>query len=93
MQLQHGGKIPHIDFELMRLQLRLTPGQRILAMLERHELIVAAMRARLRQERPELSDREIGLLIIEEFERDKGHEFQIGSLFLGEEAEQHRETE
>ncbi len=83
MQLPAGGKITHIDFELMRLQLKLTPGQRILAMLETHEFIISVTRARLRRQWPDLSDYEIGLLIIEEFERAKRHEFRLHSLLPG----------
>ena len=80
MQLPAGGKITHIDFELMRLQMKLTPGQRVLAMLETHEFIISVTRTRLRRQRPELSDYEIGLLVIEEFERAKRHEFRLLSI-------------
>ena len=81
MQLPAGGKITHIDFELMRLQMKLTPGQRVLAMLDARELTVGIMRGRLMREHPELSHREISLLIIEEIERAKRYEFRPLPLF------------
>lgn len=81
MQLEPGGQITHIDLDLMRLRLALSPGQRLLAMMDTHRWVVAVIRARLRQQRPELSDYEIGLLIIEEIERAKRHEFRPLPLF------------
>lgn len=56
MLLPPGGQITHIDIELMRLRLNLTPGQRLLAMVDGHELTVAMIRGRLMQQRPELTD-------------------------------------
>lgn len=81
MLLPPGGQITHIDMELMRLKLNLTPGQRLLAMLDAHELTVAMIRGRLIPERPELTDLEIGLLVIDEIERAKQHEFRPLPLF------------
>lgn len=81
MLLPPGGKITHIDMDLMRLKLNLTPGQRILAMLDAHELTVAIIRGRLMRERPELTDLELGLLVLDEIERAKQHEFRPLPLF------------
>ncbi len=81
MQLPPGGQITHIDIDLMRLRLNLSPGQRILAMLNARELVIAMKRGRLKQQQPELSDHEIGLLIIEEIEFAKRHEFRPFPLF------------
>lgn len=80
MQLPPGGQITHIDIDLMRLKMKQTPGQRLLAMLETHEFILAVIRSRLKRQHPELSDHEIGLLIIEEFERAKRYEFRLLSV-------------
>lgn len=60
-----------IDYELLRLRASLTPGQRIQAMLDARELIVGLMRGRLQKEHPELSERELNLLVLEEIERGK----------------------
>jgi hypothetical protein len=76
MQLPPGGQITHVDIDLMRLRLNLSPGQRILAMLDAQELVIAMKRGRLKEKQPELTDHEIGLLIIEEIEFAKRHEFK-----------------
>ncbi len=76
MQLQPGGQVTHIDIEQMRLKLNLSYGQRIVAMLAAHEMIVGMIRGRLKQERPDLTDFEVGLLVIEEIEHSKRHEFR-----------------
>lgn len=81
MQLEPGGQITHIDLDLMHLKLALSPGQRLSAMLDTHRFVVAVIRGRLRHQRPELSDLEIGMLIIEEIERAKRHEFRPLPLF------------
>jgi len=59
----------HTDMELMRLRLKLSPGQRLQAMLDARELVVGIMRGRLRSRYPDLSDREINLKLPEEIER------------------------
>ena len=79
--LDPGGQIVHIDLDMMRLKLRLTPGQRILAMLDSHELVVGVIRGRLMRQRPELSHYEIGLLVVEEIEHAKEYEFRPLPLF------------
>jgi len=63
--------LPHTDIELMRLKLKLTPGQRLHAMLDARELVIGAIRARLRAEHPDLSVPELNLKVFEEIERVK----------------------
>ena len=58
-----------VDLELMRLRGRLSPGQRIQAMLDARELAVGLIRGRLRRRYPHLSAREINLKVLEEIER------------------------
>lgn len=53
----------------MRLRLKLTPGQRVRAMLAAREWVIGATRARLRAKYPDLSDLELNLKIVEEIER------------------------
>lgn len=55
----------------MRLKLKLTPGQRVQAMLGARDWIIGAIRARLRAQYPDLSDLELNLKIFEEIERVK----------------------
>ena len=77
--IKHGGDVTsekgydpgYIDYELLQLRASLTPGQRIQAMLDARELIVGLMRGRLRGDYPELTERELNLLILEEIERGK----------------------
>jgi hypothetical protein len=59
----------HTDLELLRLRLRLSPGQRLQAMLDARELAVGMMRGRLHSRYPDLSDQEINLKLLEEIER------------------------
>jgi hypothetical protein len=58
-----------VDLDLMRLRGRLSPGQRLQAMLDARELAVGLMRGRLRQQYPNLSPREINLKVLEEIAR------------------------
>jgi hypothetical protein len=58
----------HTDLELVRLRLKLSPGQRLQAMLDARELAVGMMRGRLRSRYPDLSDQEINLKLLEEIE-------------------------
>jgi hypothetical protein len=60
-----------IDFELLRIRSKLSPGQRLQAMLDARELLVGLIRGRLRSEYPELSRRELNLKVMEEIERAK----------------------
>jgi hypothetical protein len=57
------------DIELVRLRARLTPGQRIQALLDARELAVGLIRGRLRRQYPDLSERELNLKLLEELER------------------------
>lgn len=58
-----------IDLEQMRLLGKLSPGQRIQAMLDARELAVGLIRGRLHRRHPHLSQREINLKVLEEIER------------------------
>ena len=56
----------------MRWLARLSPGQRIRAMLDARELAVGLIRGRLRRRYPRLSSREINLKVLEEIARAQG---------------------
>lgn len=58
-----------VDHNFMRIRGRLTPGERLLAMLAAREWVVNAYRARLRRQYPDLSPEEINLKLLEEMER------------------------
>jgi hypothetical protein len=58
-----------VDLELMRVRGRLSPGQRIQAMLDARELAVGLIRGRLRRQYPDLSPRELNLKVLEEIDR------------------------
>lgn len=58
-----------VDHNFMRLRGRLTPGERLLAMLAAREWVVSATRARLCRRYPDLSPQEINLKVLEEIER------------------------
>jgi hypothetical protein len=60
---------PPIDRELVLARLRLTPGQRIQAMLDARELLVGFKRGRLRRRYPDLPLRELNLKLLEELDR------------------------
>ena len=60
-----------VDKELFLARLRLTPGQRIQAMLDARELLVGLMRGRLRRQYPDLSPQELNLKLLAEIERVK----------------------
>ncbi len=60
-----------VDWEQLRLILRLNPAQRLRVMLEARALAVALIRARLRRQFPDLSPREINLKLVEEVSRDR----------------------
>ena len=61
-----------VDRQQMRWLSRLSPGQRIRAMLDARELAVGLIRGRLRRRYPCLSSREINLKVLEEIARAKG---------------------
>ena len=58
-----------VDHQFMRLRGRLSPGERLQAMLAAREWVVSAMRGRLSRQYPELSPDEINLKVLEEIER------------------------
>jgi len=58
-----------VDLDLMRLRGRLSPGQRLQAMLDARELVVGLIRGRLRRQYPDLPPREINLKVLEEIAR------------------------
>jgi hypothetical protein len=58
-----------VDLEFMRLRGKLSPGQRIQALLDARELAVGLIRGRLRRQYPHLSQRDINLKVLEELER------------------------
>jgi hypothetical protein len=58
-----------IDRDLFLARLRLTPGQRLQAMLDARELLVGFKRGRLRRRYPDLPLRELNLKLLEELER------------------------
>ena len=58
-----------VDLDLMRLRGRLSPGQRLQAMLDARELVVGFIRGRLRRQYPDLPPREINLKVLEEIAR------------------------
>ncbi len=60
-----------VDWEKLRLVIRLTPAQRLRVMLEARALAAALIRARLRRQFPDLSPREINLKLVEEVSRDR----------------------
>ncbi|MEM7335601.1 MAG: hypothetical protein AAF490_26220 [Chloroflexota bacterium] len=64
-------KIAHTDIELMRLRLKLSPGQRIQAMLDARSLMIGIIRGRLRKQFPEITNVELNLKLLEEIKRAK----------------------
>ncbi|MBK9092828.1 MAG: hypothetical protein WBD79_10970 [Anaerolineae bacterium] len=58
-----------IDHQFMRLRGRLSPGERLQAMLAAREWVVGAIRGRLRRRYPELTLYELNLKVLEEIER------------------------
>lgn len=57
------------DMDLMRARMKLSPGQRLQAMLDARLVLVGFRRARLRQRYPELSERDLNLKLLEEIDR------------------------
>ncbi len=58
-----------IDHRFMRLRGRLSPGERLFAMLAARDWVVGAFRGRLRQRYPDLSPEELNLKVLEELDR------------------------
>lgn len=63
--------LPHTDIDLLRLKLKLTPGQRLWAMDDARRLVLAMKRGRLRTQFPDLTDIELNLKVLEEIENAK----------------------
>ena len=59
----------HTDIDLIRLRLKLSPGQRLQAMFDARALLVGFIRGRLRQRHPDISERDLNLKVLEEIER------------------------
>lgn len=55
-----------IDVAYIRMLKGLSPGKRLLAMVDAHDLVCALIRGRLRQRYPHLSTAEINMLLLEE---------------------------
>lgn len=64
----------HSDIELIRARAQLSPGERLVAMLDAREWVFAAARARVRRQHPEMSPDQVNLFILEEIERAKQRE-------------------
>lgn len=60
-----------IDMQLPKLRLSVPPEKPIQVPLDAYEFKIGALRTRLRQQFPDLSDREINLKALEEIERGK----------------------
>jgi hypothetical protein len=58
-----------VDVELVRVRSRLSPGQRIQAMLDARELAVGLIRGRLRRRFPDLPLAALNLKVLEEIDR------------------------
>jgi hypothetical protein len=58
-----------VDHQFMRVRGRLSPGERLLAMLAAREWVVSSMRSRLTRRYPDLSPEQINLKILEEIDR------------------------
>ncbi|MCB0198533.1 MAG: hypothetical protein H6649_14645 [Caldilineae bacterium] len=58
-----------VDHNFMRIRGRLSPGERLQAMLAAREWVFAVHRARLQRQYPSMSLEEINLKVLEEMER------------------------
>ena len=58
-----------VDIELLRLRARLTPGERIQALLDARELLVGLIRGRLARRYPDLPPSLLNLKVLEEIDR------------------------
>jgi hypothetical protein len=69
MEVEPVSRFGPVDIELLHIRSKLSPGQRILAMLDARELLVGLIRGRLRQQYPHLAAKEINLRVLEEIDR------------------------
>lgn len=60
------------EWDEMKRWAGLEPGQRIGAMIQAREFAVGLIRGQLTREHPELSEREVNLLVLAELERRNG---------------------
>ncbi len=67
-------RITHTDIAFMRLRMALTPGRRLQAMLDARALQFGIIRGRLRREFPDMSERDLNLMALEEVEHAKRRE-------------------
>jgi hypothetical protein len=58
-----------VDHDFFRMRGRLSPAQRLQAMLAAREWVVGGIRGRLRRRYPDLSSHELNLKVLEEIER------------------------
>lgn len=66
--MKYEPKFAPVDIELLQIRSKLTPGQRLQAMLDARELAVGFIRGRLIRQFDTLSMREINLKVLEEIE-------------------------
>jgi hypothetical protein len=69
MAVEPVSRFDPVDIELLHIRSKLSPGQRLQAMLDARELLVGLIRGRLHQQYPQLSTREINLKVLEEIDR------------------------
>jgi len=60
-----------LDFEQLRLLARVPVAKRVRTMLEAQALAMSIVRGRLRRQYPQLSQREINLLVLKEVSRNE----------------------
>jgi hypothetical protein len=60
-----------VDITQMRLLANLPPGRRVYVMLEAQTLARGMIKSRLRRQYPKVSNRELGLKLLEEVSRDR----------------------
>lgn len=58
-----------VDHRFMRFRGRLSPGERLVAMLAAREWVVSTMRVRFARRYPELSSQDINLKVLQEIDR------------------------
>lgn len=74
MEQEENRRFPEIDMEKLIARSKMTPGERIQAMMDERERLVGLIRERLREQYPDLSHRELNLKVLEEIERVKEEE-------------------
>ncbi len=69
MEVEPVSRFGPVDIELLHIRSKLSPGQRILAMLDARELLVGLICGRLRQQYLHLAAKKINLKVLEEIDR------------------------